>query len=80
MSGTFSSPALTPRHFEGPASSGSLSAPVSAFEARLPSYEGTQPIPMRSPARPSPFDPPDVGRERPGHHSETSVAPFPHLD
>ena len=69
MSGTFSSPALTPRPFEGAASSGSLSAPVSAFEARLPSYQGSQPIPMRSSARPSPFDPPEVDR---GEHPDPS--------
>ena len=77
MSGTFSSPALTPRPFEGPASSGSLTAPVSAFEARLPSYQGTQPIPMRSPPRhfsaASPFDAMDNGREGPGDPLEPSA-------
>ena len=70
MSGTFSSPALTPRPFDGPAASGSLTPPVSAFEARLPSYQGTQPIAMRSPPRhfsaASPFDAVDSGREGPG--------------
>lgn len=76
MSGTFSSPAITPRLFEGQPSAGSLSAPVSAFEARLPSYQGTQPIPMRSPPRhygaASPFDAVDSGRDGPGDHSDPS--------
>ena len=81
MSGTFSSPARTPRLFEGQPSAGSLSAPVSAFEARLPSYQGSQPIPMRSPPRPyraaSPFDALDSGREGPGRCPEPPPVPSP---
>ncbi len=66
MSGTFSSSAATPRLFGE--SAGSPVAPVSAFEARLPSYEGARPIPKRSPpggqfGAGSPFDIQDRGRE-----------------
>ena len=65
MSGTFSSPAATPRLFGE--SAGSPVAPVSAFEARLPSYEGARPIPKRLSGEHfgagSPFDIQDRGRE-----------------
>ena len=65
MSGTFSSTAATPRLVGELA--GSPTAPVSAFEARLPSYEGARPIPKQSPGEHcdagSPFDIQDRGRE-----------------